>query len=131
MAVTEESVRETEVAQKGGAQVVRRTTSTASSAETQLTVINGVWLILGILEVILGLRFVLKLLGANAASSFVNLVYSVSRIFVSPFNGIFTTPTLKGNVSVSVFETATLIAIVIYALIVWGIVKLLSLNRTT
>lgn len=129
MAETEETVKETEVSQQGDTQVVRKSTSTASSAGTQMTVINGIWLLLGILEVLLAARFVLKILGANPASGFVSLVYSLSRLFVSPFQGIFSTPTTQGDITVSVFETATLVAIVVYALVAWGIVKLASLNR--
>lgn len=129
MAETEESVDKTEVSQQGGTQVVRKSSSTASSEGTQRTVINGIWLLLGILEVILAFRFVLKLLGANSATGFVSFVYSLSKPFVSPFLGIFTSPTTQGNVATSVFDTATIVAIVVYAIVVWGLVKLVSLNQ--
>ncbi len=129
MADTEETVNQTEVTQQGDTQVVRKSTSTASSAGTQRTIVNSIWLLLGAIEVILGLRFVFKMLGANSANSFVSSIYTFSKPFVTPFLGIFTTPTTQGNISVSVFETATIVAMLVYALIVWGIIKLVSVNR--
>ncbi len=129
MADIEESVRETQVTQQGDTQVVRDSTSRATSAGGQTMLVNVVWLILGILETLLVFRFVLKFLGANTATSFVNGIYNLSHPFITPFAGIFTTPTMQGDVTTSVFETATLVAILVYAVVAWGIVSLVSLNR--
>ena len=79
-----------------------------------------VYFVLGVLEVILLLRFIFRLLGANEGSSFVMFLYNLSGIFVGPFNGIFNDQGL-GH---SVFETSTLVAMLVYALIAWGIVSL-------
>lgn len=78
------------------------------------------YFVLGVLEVILLLRFLFRLLGANQGSSFVMFLYNLSHVFVVPFYGIFNDPTF-GN---SVFEITTLIAMLIYALLGWGIVSL-------
>ena len=129
MADREETVNQTEVSQQGDTQVVRKSTQTSSSEGTQRVILNGIWLLLGIVEALLGIRFILKLLGANSDTSFVNFIYSISVPFVTPFLGIFTTPTTQGNVSISVLETATLVAIVVYALVIWGVTKLVSINR--
>ena len=126
---SEEKTKETEVSQKGDTQIVREKTSATSSDENRLTVINGIWLVLGIVEVLLAFRFVLKLLGANPNSGFVNFVYSISGPLNAPFRGIFTTPTTQGNITTSVFETSTVVAIIVYAIIAWGIVKLATLNK--
>lgn len=84
-----------------------------------------IWYILGIVEVLLAFRFVLKLLGASTASGFVTFMYNVSRPLAAPFYGIFGV-----NVAgVSVFEWTTLVAMVVYALIAWGLVKLFSLIK--
>ena len=80
-----------------------------------------VYFILAVLEVILALRFIFRLLGANEGSGFVAFLYGLSHVFVAPFNGIFNDQTI-GNVSV--FETSTLVAMVLYALIAWGLVSL-------
>lgn len=77
-----------------------------------------IYFVLGVLEVIMGLRFIFRLLGANSGSDFVRALYNLSLVFVAPFNGIFNDQTL-GNTSV--FEVSTLIAMLIYALIAWGI----------
>ncbi len=81
---------------------------------------NITYYVLGVLEVILLLRLFLRLLGANEDSSFVAFLYNLSHIFVVPFNGIFNDQALGR----SVFETSTLIAMIVYALLAWGIVTL-------
>jgi len=78
------------------------------------------YFVLGVLEVILLLRLLLRLLGANEVSGFVMFIYNLSHIFVVPFNGIFNDQALGR----SVFETSTLIAMIVYALLAWGIVSL-------
>ncbi|TMB85223.1 MAG: YggT family protein [Chloroflexi bacterium] len=78
------------------------------------------YFVLGVLEIILLLRFLFRLLGANQGSSFVVFLYNLSHVFVVPFYGIFNDPAF-GN---SVLEITTLIAMLIYALLAWGIVSL-------
>lgn len=80
-----------------------------------------VYFVLGVLEVIMGLRFIFRLLGANQDSSFALFLYNLSYVFVSPFNGIFNDQTIG---KASVFEVSTLVAMLIYALIAWGLVAL-------
>jgi hypothetical protein len=77
--------------------------------------------VFGVLEVILLLRFLFRLLGANRANDFIAFLYRLSHVFVSPFNGIFNDQTLG---KFSVFEVSTLIAMIVYALLAWGIVAL-------
>lgn len=128
MAETQEKIHETEVADEGNKQVVRERTSTSSTAETRLTLTNGIYFVLGVIEVFLLFRLLLKLLGANPASGFVNFVYDISGIFVAPFNAIFSSTTTEGDVTTGVFEPATLVAAIVYAVLAWGIVKLVHLN---
>lgn len=85
-----------------------------------------VYLIFGLLEILLAFRFVLKLLGANPSTGFVDFVYNLSAIFVAPFTGIFNTSMSSGNVTTSIFEPAVLVAIAVYAVIAWGIVTLIK-----
>lgn len=44
---------------------------------------------LGIIEVLLGFRFILMLLAANSNAVFTDWVYASSAPFVAPFNGVF------------------------------------------
>ncbi|HEX3642464.1 MAG TPA: hypothetical protein VHV10_14325 [Ktedonobacteraceae bacterium] len=80
-----------------------------------------VYFVLGVLEVIMGLRFIFRLLGANQDTPFVMFLYNLSHVFVYPFNGILDDQTIGSS---SVFEVSTLIAMVVYALIAWGLVAL-------
>ncbi len=88
-----------------------------------------VYYILGVLEVLFAFRLVFKLLGANPQSPFVSFIYSVSQAFLSPFSGIFRSATTKGIEAQSVLEPATIIAMIVYAIIAWGIVKLIELSK--
>lgn len=128
MVETQERVRETEVADVGNKQVVRERTSSSSTAETRTTLSNGIYFLLGVIEVLLAFRLILKLLGANPSSGFVNFVYDVSGFFVAPFRAIFSSATTEGDVTKGVFEPATLVAMIVYAIVAWGIVKLVNLN---
>jgi hypothetical protein len=81
------------------------------------------YLILGVLEALLITRVILKLLAANPDSGFVRFVYNLSALFVAPFQGIFPTPATQN----SVLELSSLVAIAVYALIAWGIVRLIAI----
>ncbi len=86
-----------------------------------------VWTVVSILEILLGLRFMLKLIGANPDSGFSIFIYGITSLFVAPFRALVGTPTAGG----SVFEFTTFIAMAIYALLAWIIVRvmLVALDR--
>ena len=88
-----------------------------------------VYYILGVLEVLLAFRLVFKLLGANPQSPFVSFIYSVSQAFLSPFSGIFRSAVTKGLETQSVLEPTTIIAMIVYAVVAWGIVKLIEISK--
>jgi hypothetical protein len=52
----------------------------------------AVGFIVGVIDVLIAGRFLLKLLGASTESSFVNLVYGVSSPLVAPSTASFRTP---------------------------------------
>lgn len=85
-----------------------------------------VWYVLGIVEVLLAFRFVLKLLAANAAAGFTNLIYTITYPLALPFLSVFGTGRIEG----SVFEWTTILAMFVYGLIGWGIAKLLVMGKT-
>jgi YGGT family len=82
-----------------------------------------VGLIVGVVDVLIAGRFVLKLLGASTQSSFVSFIYGVTAPLVGPFHGIFANSGAANNV----FEPAALVAIAVYALIGWGAVVLIRI----
>jgi hypothetical protein len=80
-----------------------------------------VYLIGGIIEVVVGLRFIFLLLGASPSSTFVSNIYHWSTPLVSPFAGIFGQSAKivgPGAVVASVFDWTALIALVVYGLII-------------
>jgi uncharacterized protein YggT (Ycf19 family) len=82
-----------------------------------------VWFITGLIVALVAIRFVMKLLGASLASAFTGFLYGLTEPLVAPFRGIFP----AGGQSGYVFEPSSLVAIVIYALIGWGIVALIRI----
>jgi hypothetical protein len=90
--------------------------------------IQAVWWIVGFVDTLIAVRFVLKMFGANLAP-FVRFMYDLTWPLVAPFHGIFNTD----QVGRSVFEWESLVALAIYALIGWGIVSLIRLvsNRSS
>ena len=95
-------------------------------ATTSQTIGYLVYFFFGALEILLAFRLVLKLTGANMSNAFVGLVYGITGIFILPFQGIFQSGLAQGIETTSVFEPSTLIAIIVYGVLAWGVVKLLS-----
>jgi uncharacterized membrane protein len=79
--------------------------------------------IVGAVDILIAARFLGKLFGASTQSAFANGIYSISAPLVAPFQGIFGNSGSKANS----FETADLVAIVVYAVIGWGLVMLIRI----
>lgn len=85
-----------------------------------------VWYIIGLLEVLLAFRFVLKLLGANSVAGFTSFIYGVTFPFATPFLNVFGITKIEG----SIFEWTTILAMLVYWIIAFGIIKLLLIGKT-
>jgi len=85
-----------------------------------------VYYILGLVEVLLAFRLVLKLLGANAGAGFTSFIYSVTGPFTAPFVAVFKVSKAQG----SVFEWTTILAMFVYWVVALGIIKLLVMGKT-
>lgn len=90
-------------------------------APVEAVVTRVVWFVFGVIEVLIAIRFVLELLGANAAAGFVQFIYGLSNVFMAPFIAILGTARVSG----ATFEWSALLAIAVYALVAWGIVALI------
>lgn len=101
-------------------------THTVTTNDSQITAARVVWYIAGILLGILAIRFLLALLGANPANAFANFIYTISYPFVAPFFSLFS---YNYRYGVSQFESYTLVAMAVYALIAYAIARLITLNR--
>lgn len=90
-----------------------------------------IYVILGVVIALIVIRVILKALAANAAAGFTSFIYGITDPLVAPFQGIFATPHASTG---SVFEFSSIVAIVVYALIAWAIVRLIDIagrRRTT
>ena len=117
-------VRETNV-QEGATNVQRQTVAQTTQADGRVVASRVVWYIVGFIIVLLVLRLVLLLLGANDNNAFVGFVYALSGVFAWPFYGIFSYQPAYGQ---SVLEVSSLVAIAVYALVGWGVSKLFTLS---
>ena len=90
-------------------------------------VYRAIYFALDVVEVILVFRFMFRLLGVSSASGFAQFVYQLSTPLVTPFFGI-----LRQSVTPSgaVFEWATIVAMLMYALLAYALVRLFALVLT-
>lgn len=105
------------------------TTSVASYSYASYTnpTIAIIWWVVGLIDTLIAIRFLLKMFGANTTAAFVQFMYDLTAPLVAPFHGIFNT-TAQGR---SVFEPESIVAIIIYTLVGWGIVSLVRLISRT
>lgn len=101
------------------------TVHTASGAVIAKRII---WFIADVILILLAFRFILALLGANPSNGFANFIYDTSHPFVAPFFSLFSYDQQFG---VSRFEIYTLVAMLVYAVIAWGLSRLMDLGRPT
>jgi hypothetical protein len=87
------------------------------------TAVNLLNLFVGVVELGLGLRFIFKLFGANAAQGFVSWVYEMTSGLLDPFRGIFPTKVFENHY---VLEFTTLFAMMVYAVLGLVIVALIA-----
>lgn len=85
-----------------------------------------VWYLVGLLEILLAGRFLLKLFSANTGAGFTGLIYYITGPLTYPFSTVFST----SQVELNVFEWTTLLAMAVYWLIGWGIIKLFLVSKT-
>jgi hypothetical protein len=128
MAEDIQKVRETTTQSGDTVQKTTETSNSRDNTEHRTNVVARiVWYVAGILLVLLGFRFILTLLGANTTNSFANFIYKASHPFVTPFFSLFNYHSY--TYGTSHFEVYTLVAMVVYALIAWGVAKLVTLNQ--
>lgn len=90
----------------------------------QLQAARAIYFIFGFIEAMILIRVLLRLLGANPNNGFASLVYNFTAPFLAPFRGLFYEEPSMGR---QVLEFSSLIAILVYMLIAYGLVRLLYL----
>ncbi len=122
--VVEEEYVEREPAVQAQRQVIE---DPSASGRVLVARIAGlIWLLFGALDLLIFVRIILKLIAANPNSGFAQIVYDVSGVFLLPFSNLVASPVI----GTGVFEISSMIAIVIYALVAWIIVRLFRLVFT-
>lgn len=108
----------------GDVQVERKAVKTSSTVSGRVVFSRLIWFVVGVISVFLAGRVVLMLLAANEGNAFVDFVYGVGGIFAAPFFGIFGYSPSYGD---SFFEISSVVAILVYVLVGWGLVKLVNI----
>ena len=85
-------------------------------------------LVFTVLEVLLLVRFTLKLLGANAEQALVSAIYGITEPLVVPFRGIFAQP--AGTPVVEIASLLSIIFFVLVAALIVAIVRAVTGKRT-
>ncbi|MCL5952815.1 MAG: YggT family protein [Chloroflexi bacterium] len=76
-----------------------------------------------LLEGMIALRILLKLIGANPSNAFASFIYNFTGLFLSPFIGLTPTPAVGGMV----LEISSMVAMIVYALLAWALIRLMWL----
>ena len=120
---------------RGSAQLASAPTAGVAAAHTTATsydpyagrragstrrLVQAVYLVFGLLETLLLVRFVLRALGANPEAGFAQLIYGVTGLLIAPFIGLFGTPQIASG---QALELHTLIALVVYAALGWFLAR--------
>jgi uncharacterized protein YggT (Ycf19 family) len=96
----------------------------ASTDKSIWTVTNVVTLIFTVLEVLLLLRFVFKLTGANSDQALVRALYGATEPLVRPFQGIFPEP--QGPPVLDIPALLSIVFLFLVALLVVGLVRAIT-----
>ena len=99
---------------------VVETRSTRSRADALARYARLIYFVFGVIESLIAIRAVLRLLGARE-TGFASFIYGVTGPFVAPFKGLFNEPGFGS----SVLELSSLLAIIVYALLAYALVRLL------
>ena len=84
-----------------------------------------VWYVVYVVEALLFFRFLLKFIGANPSAGFTRIIYDLTYVFAQPFLNVVRATQIEGNI----FEWTTLLAMLVYWLVAWGIIQLLVMGK--
>ena len=100
----------------------RMRTTTADPGSPEMTR-RVVVLLFGLIQLVIGMRFVLLLLDANQGNGLVSGILNISQLFVAPFEGILKTDALHAGASV--LDITAIVAIVgwtiLELIVIWAV----------
>ena len=105
-----------------------RAIAAANQNSAMARIVNIVYFLFGALQLLLAIRLILHLIGANESNGFATFINTLSAPFVALFAGLVQNPVLSGT---SVLEITTIIAMIVYGILAWliGRVLWLTLSR--
>lgn len=98
---------------------------TSSATKPVYFGVRIIWYILGLVEFLLAIRFLLKMMGANASAGFTAFIYMLSQPLAAPFLTVFPNAALQGLR----FEWTTLLAMLAYWFLAWALSRLFMISR--
>ena len=108
--------------QEGGGRAHREKIIVDKGAERRLfteRLSRLVYLVIGVIDSLIGVRILLKLIAANPGNTFAHLIYRVTDWMLRPFASLIANPSI-GNI---VIEVTSIIAMVVYGLLGWLLVQ--------
>jgi len=107
-----------------GQQVVRTSTHTSAPDPGAPEMTRRVlMLVFGLIQLVIGLRFLLLLFDAREANGIVSVILNVSQLFVAPFEGVLRTDALHS--AGSIFDITAIVALVgwtiLEAIVIWAV----------
>jgi hypothetical protein len=109
----------------GGQETVRtdRLRTTTARPTNNETIRRIVVLLFGLIQIVIGARFVLLLLDAREANRLVSAILNVSGVFVAPFEGILRTDAL--HAAGSILDITAVVAFagwtILELIVIWGL----------
>jgi YggT family protein len=102
----------------------QRSIAAANQNSTTARIVNISYFMFGVLELLLLLRVLLHLIGANPANGFAAIVNGLSFPFVVLFSNLVQNPALS---TTATLEITTIIAMVVYAILAWLVGRMIWL----
>lgn len=100
-----------------------RRLQTGQRSSSYAWILNSIYILIGFLQILLSLRFFLRLMGANTANQFTQFIYGISDVFMTPFSTLFVSPVTEDSANPigggNIFDVNVLVAIIVYALLGW------------
>jgi hypothetical protein len=120
---------EVHVIQNGGGEYRQQITeNVGAERRIQLSkAVQFIWLVTGLVEAFIGLRIVLKLIAANPNTPVARFVYNLTDLVLWPFFGLTVTPATDSGI---ILELSSFVAMVVYIVAAWALLKVLYLVFT-
>lgn len=130
MAHTKQQVYRRAYPTDDGGEVIETEVDHDSTDTAASTLQSFVMTVVGIINGLLVIRFILSALAANPSNVFASFIYTLTEPIVSPFQGLFGIVDTTIDGTNARIEPETLMAMVVVLLVGWAISKMIALGKT-